>query len=197
MYRIIFAAFLVHTCTAIFTGDALRVCRELDYNYVVNSTVAASLMVNSGDPQRLDYQLLLKLNNLISDIGTTQSCAFNWKQLMCSHVFRFPNADAAACPELCSSTTASCYGPRPVQCAEAGKTCTNYYTKTHTGAAQCHSRVQTAPSPPFAAPAPGRGGGGGGGGGGVRNFVPASAQSNDRFWTKIIIITCLVLWLCV
>lgn len=108
------------------TGDQLRFCRELNYDFVLSSAAAEELSVPAGAIQNADQQLINRYAQLAARPEGTPRCLFHWKNLMCSYVF--PRSDATpACAVLCDKVAHFCDAFRPDVCAaQETSTCTDY-----------------------------------------------------------------------
>lgn len=146
---------VVSTRTQLVSGRQLQFCRELDYAYTIDPAFADKLGLPPDDPFRLDRRLG-ELALEIAGASSSQQCMFDWKQLMCSSLFRAPDR-APPCAALCGRATASCFQPFE-ECDQTlpGEPCTDYAVLTRTYTRQC-SLAGSAPSPP--APLPPNGGG--------------------------------------
>lgn len=104
-------------------GDALRLCRELNYPAVVSDVAAAEFGVQS--PSAADQQLVQRYAQMSADTSASVTCLFHWKLLLCSHVFVLDNSKPA-CASLCQNVASSCDAVAPNYCSAAGAECTDY-----------------------------------------------------------------------
>lgn len=134
----------------VILGDALRLCRELQYSYVVSQAAVEEFDVPSGAAVAIDQRLVTRYYDMSETMQSSQQCLFHWKNLMCSHVFRTSN-DAPACHTLCVKAGEACAAATPNFCAESNAAkCTNYGELT--GFCANGISVDTSPSPPSSSP---------------------------------------------
>jgi len=125
-------------------GDSLRLCRELQYDYVVSQAAIDEFGVAVGAAVNADQQLVNRYADMSTNQLASQQCLFHWKNLMCSHVFRTSD-DAPACDSLCEQARIACNAEKPNFCAAPqSHKCTDYGKLT----GFCAATVDVIPSPP-------------------------------------------------
>ena len=142
--------FLHFVRTVVVYGDSLRLCRELQYDYVVSQAAIDEFGVAVGAAVNADQQLVNRYQQMATEQMVSQQCLFHWKNLMCSHVFRTAD-DAPACDSLCEKAAVACNAEEPLFCAAAHATkCTDYGKLT----GFCAASVDIIQSPTSAPTAP-------------------------------------------
>jgi len=121
---LILIALLCAANAILIDGEALRLCRELSYTYVVSQPAIDEFGVTTE--RAIDQQLMVRYGDMTPNLLATQECLFHWKNLMCSHVFRI-SQNAAACRSLCVAAGTACSAQMPTFCAaQNAAQCTNY-----------------------------------------------------------------------
>ena len=143
-------ALLATVRAALIDGEALRLCRELSYTYVVSQDAIDEFGFTTE--RAIDQQLMVRYGDMSLNLQATQQCLFEWKNLMCSHVFR-TSQNAAACHSLCVAAGSACSVQTPNFCApQNANQCTNYGALTGFCAPSVDIVDSTSPTPPTQPP---------------------------------------------
>lgn len=135
------------------SGRALRFCRELNYECVINDAARATLNLPPDAPQNADQQLVNRFVELSKRIDVNQTCLFHWKNLMCSYVFA-SGERRPPCFSLCADVKRHCVATAVdsllVDCAASNYStaCTNYAALTGLCTAARANREHAPPSIP-------------------------------------------------
>jgi len=129
--------FLVHCVqsqsksTEEIPGTSLRLCRELNYECILNEAARADFHIPPDARQNADQQLVNRFNEMAKRSDVNQTCLFHWKNLMCSYVFVVAR-DKPPCAALCTDVRNACgFDITTVQCAPSNSSrCTDYSTLT-------------------------------------------------------------------